>query len=82
MREAYNDPPSLKQILKDAPTEANLRKVLRGFDTPNEQSDLRGNYERPKAIQVKSGATAVLEKTFAPLSSFVTIEDAPEPMAP
>jgi 20S proteasome subunit beta 2 len=57
-------------------------KVLRGFDTPNEQSDLRGNYERPKAIQVKSGATAVLEKTFAPLSSFVTIEDAPEPMAP
>ena len=32
MREAYNDPPSLKQILKDAPTETNLRKVLRGFE--------------------------------------------------
>ena len=58
-------------------------KVFRGFDTPNEQSDLRGNYTRPQGLQVKPGATAVLEKTFAPatLASMVTIEDAPAPMS-
>ena len=58
-------------------------KVLRGFDTPNEQSNLRGNYARPQSLQVKAGATAVVEKSFAScsLTSLVTIEDGPAPMA-
>jgi 20S proteasome subunit beta 2 len=52
-------------------------KILRGYDTPNEQADLRGNYERPKSIVVAKGATAVLEThetRFEPLASRVTME--------
>lgn len=49
-------------------------KILRGYDTPNEQADLRGNYVRPAANVVKAGATAVLSTTFEPMADLVTVE--------
>lgn len=58
--------------------------ILRGYDTPNEQADLRGNYTRPAALKVPQGATVTLDSSFAPhppLSSQVTIEDTAEPMS-
>eukprot|EP00614_Pseudopedinella_elastica_P013121 CAMPEP_0172614178 /NCGR_PEP_ID=MMETSP1068-20121228/49246_1 /TAXON_ID=35684 /ORGANISM="Pseudopedinella elastica, Strain CCMP716" /LENGTH=293 /DNA_ID=CAMNT_0013418883 /DNA_START=72 /DNA_END=953 /DNA_ORIENTATION=- len=55
-------------------------KIMRGYDTPNEQADLRGNYTRPKALNVQPGATAVLETKFTPLSELVTVEESPGPM--
>ena len=54
--------------------------IRRGFDTPNEQSELRGNgYTRPETVNFPRGTTAVL-KTERSLSSLVTVEDAPAPM--
>lgn len=56
-------------------------QVMRGYDTPNEQSDLRGNYRRPAGNSVAPGATAVLATKFEPLANVVTIEEAPGPSA-
>lgn len=55
-------------------------KVMRGYDTPNEQADLRGNYVRPTANKVAAGATAVLDTKFEPLESVVTVEEVDGPM--
>jgi len=55
-------------------------KVMRGYDTPNEQADLRGNYVRPTANKVAPGATAVLETWFEPLKALVTVEEVDGPM--
>ena len=55
-------------------------KIMRGYDTPNEQADLRGNYTRPKARTVAPGATPVLETKFEPLASLVTVEEVAGPM--
>ena len=61
-------------------------EVMRNFDTPNEQSDLRSSYTRPTAATVPRGATAVLSETkeapspYKPLMQLVTVEDAPAPM--
>jgi 20S proteasome subunit beta 2 len=52
--------------------------IMRGYDTPNEQADLRGNYTRPKSRIIPPGATAVLETKFEPLEKRVTIETVPE----
>lgn len=46
--------------------------VMRGYDTPNEQADLRGNYPRPSALVVKPGGTAVLETKFEALENMVS----------
>eukprot|EP00615_Pteridomonas_danica_P001171 CAMPEP_0114340314 /NCGR_PEP_ID=MMETSP0101-20121206/8298_1 /TAXON_ID=38822 ORGANISM="Pteridomonas danica, Strain PT" /NCGR_SAMPLE_ID=MMETSP0101 /ASSEMBLY_ACC=CAM_ASM_000211 /LENGTH=293 /DNA_ID=CAMNT_0001473543 /DNA_START=26 /DNA_END=907 /DNA_ORIENTATION=+ len=54
--------------------------VMRGYDTPNEQSDLRGNYPRSDALVVKPGGTAVLETKFEPLENLVSIEEVSAPM--
>jgi 20S proteasome subunit beta 2 len=54
--------------------------VMRGYDTPNEQSDLRGNYPHSNALIVKPGGTAVLETKFEPLENLVTIEEVAAPM--
>lgn len=53
-------------------------KIMRGYDTPNEQADLRGNYARPKSRNIPQGATAVLDTKFEPLEKRVTVETVPE----
>ena len=55
-------------------------KIMRGYDTPNEQADLRGNYVRPKANVVGAGATEVLETKFVPMEKLVTVEEVAGPM--
>lgn len=51
-------------------------KIMRGYDTPNEQADLRGaNYTRSESLVVKPGGTAVLETKFEPLANLVTVEE-------
>ena len=53
-------------------------KIMRGYDTPNEQADLRGNYARPKSRNIPPGATAVLDTKFEPLEKRVTVETVPD----
>ncbi|CAN0427522.1 unnamed protein product [Ectocarpus sp. 8 AP-2014] len=54
--------------------------IFRGLEKPNEVSELRKTVERPAAIKVPKGATEILASKFQPLSSLVTVEDAPQPM--
>ena len=66
-------------IIRNAP--GHEVDVRRGFDTPNDQAELRGNgYTRPETINFPRGCTAVL-KTEQTLSSLVSVEDAPAPMS-
>jgi 20S proteasome subunit beta 2 len=54
--------------------------IRRGFDKPNDQSELRGKgYTRPATINFPRGTTAVLD-TKVSLSTLVSVEDAPAPM--
>lgn len=51
---------------------------FRGLEKPNEVSELRKTLQRPAALNVPKGATEVLASRFQPLSSLVTVEDAPD----
>ncbi|CAM9618553.1 unnamed protein product [Discosporangium mesarthrocarpum] len=54
--------------------------VHKNLEKPNDVGKLRGTVNRPPAMKVPLGATEVLSSRFSPLSSLVTVEDAPQPM--
>lgn len=47
-------------------------KVMRGYMTPNEVAPFRAQYQRPKALDVPAGATAVLSTRFEPAGVVVS----------
>ena len=51
---------------------------LRGYEKPNEQSELRGQIARPKQLDFPLGTTKVMTKSFAPLRERVIIIDESE----
>mmetsp|Transcript_148077 Transcript_148077/g.359455 ORF Transcript_148077/g.359455 Transcript_148077/m.359455 type:complete len:302 (+) Transcript_148077:59-964(+) len=50
---------------------------LRGYETPNNQGDLRARISRPAAANLPRGVTKVKSESFAPLSQRVTVIDVP-----
>ena len=60
MREAYNDPDSLRSALKKAPTEANMRAVMRGFEAGVTLAERALLKRRAKAIMLASFGCTIL----------------------